>query len=78
MQTYKVRLPAFLAPALINGDRSGLDDVGDEAILATILEYYAPASFVSCEGEPCWARVCYAAGQWFTGDVLEYTLLEES
>ena len=75
MKTYTAELPAFLASALFNGDTSSLDE-SDEKMLAEILAFHAPAQIVSCSEEPFFATICYAGGRWFTGDVLEYTLLE--
>ncbi len=64
-------LPAFLAPALINGDTSGLTEA-DEKLLAKILAQYAPGHIVSCEGESYFAVKSYPFR--FAGDVANYTL----
>lgn len=71
MKSETVTLPAFLAPALINGDTSGLQTAEERAAqpfsgprehaqddfawLEAAIKYCAPGRIVSCEGEPYFA-----------------------
>jgi hypothetical protein len=83
-QTDTVTLPAYWAPALINGDFSGLEDDPVEAARcrAIIREYEAEGwGFVGCEDEPrfTWNYDLYDPGATSRGgDVLEYTISRQA
>lgn len=74
MRVETVTLPAFLAPALINGDVSGLED-RDMRWLEVAHEYVAPGHIVSCEGESYFAWHCDLPGFRLGADMLDYTVL---
>lgn len=72
-ETVKVKLPSFLASAIINGDHSSLND-SDEKLLEEIYKLYEGGNFVSCEDDSEFATV-YISGRQFTGDVCTYVIL---
>ncbi len=74
MKTETVRLPAFLASALINGDTSGLEE-RDMRWVDAAHELCAPGHFVSCDGEAWFAWSCDLPGFNLGCDVLDYTIL---
>jgi hypothetical protein len=69
-----VRMPAFLASALINGDTSGLED-RDLPWVQRANEYCAPGHIVSIEGEPYFAWRCELPGYTLGCDVADYVVL---
>ncbi len=68
-----VRMPAFLATALINGDTSGLEP-RDMPMLERALEFCKGAHIADCS-EPYFDHAFIFRGEWFNGDVADYTLL---
>lgn len=73
IRTEIVTLPAFLAPALINGDMSGLEE-RDLYWVDKVHEYIAPGRIVDV-GDPYFAHSCELPG-WRKGcDVADYTVL---
>ncbi len=91
MDVRTVKLPAFLASALINGDVSGLEcrcpgkdrrwDKAthakdcDFAHLQAAYDYVAPGHFVSCDGESYFSWSCDLPGFNLGADMLDYTVL---
>ena len=73
MQTIKVPYPSFLAPALVNGDLSGLDD-SDLPLLDAVFRDIAPCSVVGCEP---WGFGSILTPVRYTGELLEFTLIIE-
>lgn len=76
MRTLTVKLPAFLASALVNGDLSSLTTDDDLAMLHAALAYVAPGRVVSAEGEEHIGRFCDLPG--CTGEqhaVLDFVVL---
>lgn len=70
-----VTLPAFLAPALINGDVSGIEDSPEDmALLDKALAYVAPGHIVSCGEESFFTRYT-DLGPGLVCDALTYTVL---
>lgn len=70
----KIKGPAFLASALINGDTSGFSDEDMWALARfeaeVFCQYGSEACVVDCEGEPFF-------GRWIDGlghDLVEYTI----
>jgi hypothetical protein len=74
MKAEKVTLPAFLASALINGDTSGLESE-DLQWIDKAIDYCAPGSIVSCDGEAFFSWHCELPGFTLGADMLEYTVL---
>lgn len=76
MKPQTVKLPAFLASALVNGDRSSLTTDDDLAMLHAALKYVAPGRVVSAEGEPYIGRFCDLPGcAGDQHDVLDYLVM---
>ncbi len=73
VRTVTVKLPAFLASALINGDVSGLED-RDQPLLDAAHEYAKGGYYVDV-GEQFFSHTSELPGYWnFAGDVAEYTI----
>lgn len=80
-RTETLTLPAYLASALINGDRSGLGPIElIEYMEALELAMNVGGSFVGCSDEPFIQRGCDLPGPSLLTECLEFTLLipEES
>jgi hypothetical protein len=74
MRSETVTLPAFLAPALINGDTSGLEE-SDMKWVEAAHAYCAPGHIVSC-GDGTWFAWRNDLPGFNLGcDVMEYTIL---
>jgi len=76
MRVDTVKMPAFLACALINGDTSGLDE-SDMQWLKAAEEYVAPGRVVStvedCEGYFSWS--CELPGYTLGAEMMDYVVL---
>ena len=77
LTVYIVTLPAFLAPALINGDTSGIDTPEDMALLEKAYAFVAPGSVVDC-GESYFAWWNDLTNGKLGYDVCEYTILYDT
>jgi hypothetical protein len=74
VQEKQLRLPAFLASALINGDISGLSDA-DEVALQQVHDATKGWHCVNCT-EQYYEHVYSPILGWFSGDVCEYTFVK--
>lgn len=73
-----IRGPAFLASALVNGDRSSLSDE-DEKLCDDFVSWIAPGRVVATtEEEAYFATIALCYGAFFTGDVVTYVVHEET
>lgn len=70
MKTYIEVLPEFLAPALINGDLSGLND--QEEIMVKEIENFH-GSPIDCSNEPYFGRY-----KGMVCNLLEYTFVQNN
>lgn len=75
MKTSKYILPAFWAPALINGDLSGLTD-HEEQCINNWESTIKPGSCVGCSDESWFANSNDADN--IGGDVMEFTFIDHS
>lgn len=74
MTSQTVKLPAFLASALVNGDESGLTEE-DSVWLARAREYVAPGDVVDV-GEPYFSWTCELPGWGRLGaDMADFVVL---
>lgn len=81
MKTITLTLPAYWAPALINGDETGLDD-DESAALAEFCEWLNSqginAGAIDCTEEPEFCRTHDAIEIWApAGDCLEFTFMRD-
>lgn len=69
-----IKLPAFLASAIVNGDLSGFDTDEDAALYEAALKYIGEGHVVDV-GESYFSHGCDLPGVRFIGEVADYTVI---
>lgn len=69
-----IKLPAFLASAIINGDLSGFDTDDDAKLYEAALKFIGEGHVVDV-GESYFSHGCDLPGFTFVGEVADYTVI---